>query len=230
VNNRPAPSKNFDVDYTQSKPEVPVWQKQEAFMKASHIILILIIASLLAACGSQNNATPTLDVNAMFTAAAGTFVAEITQTAAAFTPTPQPTATDMPTQQAIDLTPSATSAPAATATQPVCDDALFIRDVTIPDKYNQLTPGQEFTKTWELKNTGTCSWTADYQIVYGYGNQMNGKLSNRIGVEVPPQATVELSITLVAPAVSGEYTGYWRMANAAGSPFGAFFSVNIIIP
>ena len=206
------------------------WQeKKEAFMKASHSFVILIVAILLAACGSQAGATPTLDVNAMYTAAASTFVAEITQTAAAFTPIPQPTATDMPTA-AVPSTPGATDPPPAPPTQAVCDDAVFVRDATIPDGYDQLTPGQEFTKTWELKNTGTCTWTADYQIVYGYSDQMNGKLSNRIGVEVPPQATVELSITLVAPAVSGEYTGVWRMANAAGVPFGEFFSVSIKIP
>ncbi len=199
-------------------------------MKASHSFVILIVAILLAACGSRTGATPTLDVNAMYTAAAGTFVAEITQTAAAFTPTPQPTATDIPTADAAPADPNATDTPPAPPTQAVCDDAIFVRDVTIPDRYDQLIPGQEFTKTWELKNTGTCPWTADYQIVYGYGELMNGKKANRIGVEVPPQATVELSVTLVAPALSGEYTGFWRMANAAGVPFGKFFSVNIIIP
>ncbi len=200
-------------------------------MKASRSIVILIIASLLAACGSQSGATPTVDVNAMYTAAAGTFVAEITQTAAAFTSTPQPTATDMPTADAASSNPIATDTQPAPPTEAVCDDAVFVRDATIPDGYNQLTPGQEFTKTWVLKNTGTCTWTADYQVVYGgYVDQMNGKLSNRIGVVVPPQAEIEVSIILVAPALSGEYAGYWRMANAAGSPFGEFFSVNIIIP
>ncbi|MFZ5922049.1 MAG: NBR1-Ig-like domain-containing protein [Chloroflexota bacterium] len=199
-------------------------------MKASHSLVILLIASLLVACGSRTGATPTVDVNAMYTAAAGTFVAEITQTAAAFTPTPQPTATDMPTADAAPSNPDATDTPPAPTAEAVCDDAVFVRDATIPDGYDQLTPGQEFTKTWVLKNTGTCTWTADYQIVYGYGELMNGKKANRIGVEVPPQFEVELSVTLVAPAISGEYTGVWRMANAAGSPFGEFFSVSIKIP
>lgn len=196
-------------------------------MKISHIIVLLISVALLAACGSQAEATPTPDVNALYTAAAQTIIAETTQTAAAWTVTPQPTPTET---EAFTPTPEITSTPEAPTAEGLCDDSAFVTDVTIPDGYNQLTPGQEFTKTWRLKNTGTCPWAPTYQIVYGYGDQMNGNKATSIGVEVPPGAEVEITLTLVAPTVSGSYTGYWRMANTAGAPFGIFFSVSITIP
>jgi hypothetical protein len=29
-----------------------------------------------------------------------------------------------------------------------------------------MTPGESFTKTWTLKNTGTCQWTSDFDVVF----------------------------------------------------------------
>ena len=56
-----------------------------------------------------------------------------------------------------------------------CDQAAFIRDVTVPDG-SPFAPGETFTKTWRLQNTGTCTWTtSNYTLVYvadndfGYG-------------------------------------------------------------
>jgi len=49
----------------------------------------------------------------------------------------------------------------APATQPPpagCDRAQFISDVTVPDG-TTFAPGATFTKTWRLKNSGTCTWT-----------------------------------------------------------------------
>src|SRR5512143_3278895 len=54
--------------------------------------------------------------------------------------------------------------PAATiSTQPAaalssCDWAQFVADVTVPDG-TSYAPGTTFTKTWRLKNIGSCTWT-----------------------------------------------------------------------
>ena len=47
----------------------------------------------------------------------------------------------------------------------LCDAAAFVRDVTIPDG-TIVEPGRDFTKTWRLKNVGTCSWTTAYALVF----------------------------------------------------------------
>ncbi len=39
---------------------------------------------------------------------------------------------------------------------------LHTLDVTIPDGA-PVTPGQEFVKTWKIKNTGICTWDEGYQ-------------------------------------------------------------------
>jgi hypothetical protein len=69
-------------------------------------------------------------------------------------PTDRPTDTPSPTRTSL---PSATPTASATPT-PVCTVALtLVRDVTIPDG-TTLRAGQEFTKTWRIKNVGNCAW------------------------------------------------------------------------
>ncbi len=53
-------------------------------------------------------------------------------------------------------TPTRTPGP-ATVPPSSCDKAQFVSDVTIPDG-TVMSPGQKFTKTWSLKNVGTCAW------------------------------------------------------------------------
>src|SRR3990170_378646 len=57
-----------------------------------------------------------------------------------------------------------------------CDWAKFIADVTVPDgtSFNGSTP---FTKTWRLKNIGSCTWTTAYALVFSSGEQMAGPLT-----------------------------------------------------
>jgi methionine-rich copper-binding protein CopC len=91
-----------------------------------------------------------------------------------------------------------------------------------------MTPGQNFVKTWQIKNTGTCTWAAGYTLVYGYGEKMNGK-AVALTSDVAPGGTTEVSVNLTAPSKAGNYTAAWRMANANGYPFGAFVTVVIAV-
>jgi hypothetical protein len=62
--------------------------------------------------------------------------------------------------------------PTKTATIPPssCDKAQFITDVTVPDG-TTFPAGTTFTKTWRLKNVGSCTWTTSYQLVFYSGAQ-----------------------------------------------------------
>ena len=51
----------------------------------------------------------------------------------------------------------------------VTDRAQFVADVTVPDG-TRYDPGATFTKTWRLKNIGTCTWTTSYTLVFDSGD------------------------------------------------------------
>jgi hypothetical protein len=108
----------------------------------------------------------------------------------------------------------------ASAIQASCSDkATFISDVTIPDK-TRIEAGKSFEKTWRLKNSGTCTWSTSYAMVFASGYQMGGPASVSLPKSVSPNGTVDLKITLTAPNASGTYTGNWKLRNAGGVLFG----------
>lgn len=194
-------------------------------------IYALLSLALLTACsigaGSEPTATP-IDVGAIQTAAVETVVAGVTQTAAAFTATPAPTETPTSTPS-LDITETPTSTPtqAGTPTEVICDNLVFISDATVPDGM-VIAAGQEFVKTWKVKNTGSCSWTTGYSIIFAYGEKLGGQTTALIA-EVLSNTEAEISITLKAPLIPGNYGSYWRLANNNGSAFGTVLTVVITV-
>jgi hypothetical protein len=136
---------------------------------------------------------------------------------ATLTATPQPTATLPPTATSVPT--STTIPPTATPTPIPCDWASFVKDVTISDG-NIIKPGVTFTKTWRLKNIGSCTWTRDYALVFVNGAQMDAPNRIWLDTQVRPGETVDLSVQLKAPARTGDYTGTWQLRNADGINFG----------
>ena len=130
------------------------------------------------------------------------------------------------TPQAPTLIPSATPQPSATVVvlpsataTTVCDQGGFVADVSIPDG-TAMTVGTQFNKTWRLKNTGSCTWTPDYAVVFEFGALMNAPAAQKIGVSVIPGQTVDITVPMRAPGEPGSYRGYWKLRNAAGVIFG----------
>jgi hypothetical protein len=181
-----------------------------------------LLAALLAACGSG---TPTLsDREASITAAALTAARVVTTAAPSPTlsPTPEATATISPTG------PATRTATRPVIVGPLCDDSAYVSDVTIPDG-TVMDPGDEFVKTWKIKNTGTCEWTTSYAIAFVSGNAMDGK-TTALEQSVEAGEEVEISVKLAAPEDPGTYTGYWRLQNASGAYFGQLVFVQIVVP
>jgi len=101
-----------------------------------------------------------------------------------------------------------------------CDRAELVADVTVPDGTN-FGAGTAFTKTWRLKNVGTCTWTTAYKLVFAGGDSMGASpLAYNLPSSVAPGATVDLSVNLTAPITAGHYIGYWRLRNASDVDFG----------
>ena len=147
----------------------------------------------------------------------------VTQTVNAMTQNaPTPTVTPIPATS----TPVPTNTPLPTATAvSYCDWVSFIKDVTIPDG-TRFATGEAFTKTWRLKNRGTCTWTPDYMLVFTSGESMGSTTAIRLPGYVAPGQTVDVSVTLTAPAKRGNYIGYWMLRNPSGLIFGYGDSAN----
>jgi uncharacterized protein YkwD len=131
------------------------------------------------------------------------------------------TATLIPTKAGFvpaTLTPTfeSTLAPTLAVTENAnCkDNAILLRDVTIPDD-TKINAGEKFTKTWEFKNNGDCNWVG-YTIRFDSGEQMSAPLS----VPVPdtaPKGIVQVSVELTAPIADGTYQGNFTLHNKSGN-------------
>lgn len=204
-------------------------------MKLKLPVTIMFIALLIAACGPSPASTdtePTPDVAAVRTSAASTVISQFTLTAAAFTPTASlPTETPAPEQTATATSPFAQVTDVSGTTIALCDllsyDPATV-DVNIPDN-TTMTPGQDFIKTWRVKNNGSCEWGAGYELVYAdYEDQMSGQFQPLTEVVLPGQE-VEVSVQFTAPDEAGVYLSAWVMSNPAGVTFPEPIYVKIIV-
>ncbi|HSK87244.1 MAG TPA: NBR1-Ig-like domain-containing protein, partial [Anaerolineales bacterium] len=127
---------------------------------------------------------------------------------ATLTPLPPPPATATPIGQ-----PPPTIVPSG------CDKAAFVTDATVPDG-TIFSPGAAFTKTWRLRNVGTCAWTTSYKLLYYSGESMSAPTTVNLPWSAAWGQTVDISVNMVAPTTVGKYRGYWILANANGQYFG----------
>jgi hypothetical protein len=195
----------------------------EVLMKKSLITIpwIATLALLLSACNLGVSEPPdaAATLNPLYTAAAQTLDAMANQGTntpgvVLATSTPFPTATPMlsfPTS-----TPYIYYSPVPVKR---CDAAGFVKDVTIADG-SAISPGKSFTKTWRLQNTGTCSWTSSYALIFISGDGMGAPSVVGLPGNVNPGETVDLSVNLTAPNKKGHYRSYWKLRNASGVLFG----------
>ena len=215
-------------------------------MKVKFLITFFFTVILLSACNTSAPASPTPDIYAIHTAAAKTVVAELTQTAAVTTATPKATipaieslstATIIPTSDLAfeTVTPSPTTTPIpsptitveASPTDEFCDNAAYIDDISVQDR-TEMSVGQNFEKTWRIKNTGTCIWGEGYHLAFSYGEKMDGQFRALSSI-ISPDEEVDVVVIFAAPLSAGEYSSTWRMANASGIYFGEEIYVLIVV-
>jgi hypothetical protein len=213
-------------------------------MNANHsrlIILVILVLLFLSGCSLPFMVQPTpLGPEAVHTQAARTVIAKLTEVVASPTsgeqhspppdtsipptnpptiqPTQTPTITSFPTQT--PLPPTATPVPPTPTPTPIpCNWANFVEDVSIKDG-SVFGPNAFITKTWRLRNNGTCTWTSDYKLVYESGEQMGAAKSVNLPRSVKPGEMIDVSVELVTPQTEGRHRGYWRLADASGQRFG----------
>ena len=194
-------------------------------MKKRHLIkfTLILLVIILGACNMPKGSPSTAEQTAIIersvaeTVAAGPAVSIKTDDPDV-SATPDPSLGD-------PATPTETNTPEADTPTPTntpipCNLGRFVTDVTIPDG-TVFEPGENFTKTWRMKNTGTCAWTSGYDIVFSGGDAMDAPSAVQItSGTVNPGQSVDVSVDLTAPASAGTYRGNWQLRDPSDVIFG----------
>jgi len=200
------------------------------------IIKLITISLVLLACQSLAPNSPlSQEPNKVQTAAVETVSAiqtrAVLETAFADATQVGVTATQEPSQDQVQgsATPTLTvtntaqpptaTMPPPTATSIPCYRIAFIKDVTYADG-SVLQPNTTFTKTWRLRNNGSCSWTSDFDLLFVSGDSMGVPSRTDINSTVLPGETVDISVAMKAPASEGTYTAYFKLISPSGVSFG----------
>ena len=192
----------------------------------STLLVIALMSMLFSACRPKE---PEIDINAEKTSFAVTAMAQATMTAQSqptATPTlqPSPTETGLPESTAtVTLTPTSVN---ATTAAPISGNDLAAWLANDPPDNTAFRPGEAFTVTWTLENTGTSTWTTSYYIMYTSGEQM-GATEEKVFIpyNVAPGTNVKISVDFVAPEENGEKQSVWRFYNANDQSFYEFYVI-----
>ncbi len=183
-------------------------------------LILILIVGLRGSNAGQTAPTATINLSDVQTAAVSTFAFDLTQTAES-QPTATPSDTPLPTYTPFVIELSGTPLSGGPGITPTasCYGLKFISDVTVPD-HTVMAPGQTFTKTWLVQNTGTCAWQSGFKWNLILGDAMGGSTLT-LDQSVAPGAQDQLSVPMVAPAgKTGSDQGWWRMSDANGTYFG----------
>lgn len=227
------------------------------FRKFVWPVIAALTVIVLTGCNIGATPAPTVDVNAIYTQAAETALANfsqnLTQTALAVPPTALPTSTPLatftplPTFSIIaNSTPLALNTPGLVTLVPTtsvslgtqassnpvgCADAMFVGE-TVADG-TVFAAGKVFTKSWNFSNTGTCTWGENFTFAYKSGDKLSAEpLYVKIiksADYVKPGSGIAFNIKMTAPSQKGEYKGFWQMKDDKGNWFGSLVYVDIVV-
>jgi hypothetical protein len=209
------------------------------------MVAALLFPLLLAAClPFRSNPTPTENFEAVFTAAAVTMearltleagqaaVAQLTSSAGQVTqkavppkkstptqPVPTDTAPPTPVVVVTEPPPTPTPLPPTAVPQAPCDRAEWLGDVTVPPD-TLLPAGSTFNKIWRVRNSGSCTWSPSYALIFTGGNLPPVVTTVFLPGSIAPGQIVDLSVTMTAPASSGVFQSTWMLRNPSGQLFG----------
>jgi len=134
------------------------------------------------------------------------------------TSTRSPTTTPFPTRTPFIL-PSPSPAPKATL--PSSDHLPLDGKCTVakqsPTDGTSFKPGTEFTTSWTLENTSESTWdrgSTDLKFKAGDAMYKNTGIAD-LPVSVGPGKSVDITVTMIAPATPGYHITYWTMVSGS---------------
>lgn len=225
-------------------------------MKKQKMIMAMALfaALVLSACGSQpppTNEQPAQDDNLIYTQAVETAQAQQEQTEA-WKPQPSPTFVPSPTSMLLatntplvfdQVTPTLPQLPTIvvppTYTPPPqggnsgtsgwVDGRPCLRADLLNEKIHDgriFPPEVTFKKFWRLGNSGNCTWTKEFSVVFVRGTSM-GKYQSytleefNVGDEgIPNGGYIDIKIRMTTPASEGSYRGVYMLMDQDGNLFG----------
>lgn len=121
--------------------------------------------------------------------------------------------------------------------EPCIHGMAYVADLNYDDRNMKapavMTPGQQFTKRWRVRNSGTCAWEADFQLAFVGGNRPGADMGGTavsVGRQIEPGQTFDFAAALRAPSEYGTYQGFWKMQDDTGRAFGEVIWVGIQVP
>jgi Ig-like domain-containing protein len=207
-----------------------MWHDRTRLVLFAILLLALAFTVVLSVRGFDKPAAistpPSIDVGQIQTRAVLNFADGLTSTALAL---PTATATDTPEAASAVVATSSTASTASISPTPSCYRLKFQQDISIPDN-TLMTPAQVFTKTWQVQNTGICTWKPGFKLVLIGGLAMGGSPFT-LDAAVNPGSKIQISIKMVAPTnQTGIVQGTWRMTDDNGNPFGDALTCVIVVP
>lgn len=189
----------------------------------SIILVALVLALVQTACSLPAANTPTEMPEIIISTPTSPPVVTATQdsssSAATATIPPVVTATPNPDQPTRTAAPTQTESASTDSGQSCTYLAAFVADVTIPDN-SQISPGASFTKTWRVRNDGTCTWGPDkalHALAFTGGSKLGAPDQVSLPGAVQPGQMIDISVNMVAPAEAGTYTSEWKFLVKSGS-------------
>ena len=177
--------------------------------------LFFTVALLLTACGGNADADAIIQTSVAETVAAQAPIVITETPAATLFPTKTPFAS--PTLG----TPIALVSPttgAVTGGKAECAKASLQDETVVDGKI--FKPGEEFIKTWYIKNESTCVWDTTYKIIFWSGDILGGGYYYNLPQVTGPGQTVPISLVLTVPSTPGYYRSEWKLQTPDSIPFG----------
>jgi hypothetical protein len=235
------------------------------FRKFIWLTGMILSAALISACNIGTTPPPEQDMELIQTQAVELVLTQAalqqTQTALAVPPpteTPIPTSTlaeiptialgaDTPTPFAFNtqpagFTPLALATPTPTigvvntvTTRNGCNDAAYIGEGGSRDG-DIIEAGKPFQKSFQLLNTGECTWDEGYSFAFipefstpGFQGYDIVLKKNAPEEYTKPGHGQTYVLKLFAPKTPGTYKGYWKLKDDAGNPFGPLVWLEIVV-
>lgn len=100
-----------------------------------------------------------------------------------------------------------------------CENQLrFLDDLSIPDG-KEVSPGEELSKRWLIRNEGSCNWNRNYSLELISGLALGArKVQELYPARQSTDAIVE--INFIAPDNPGRYNSWWQASDPDGNRFG----------